>query len=108
MESGHELTRLRDVMLTDSADPVVAEACRQEGLVLVTQNYKDFRRIVKQRELAGDADMLMRIELTCDDLNICDRFEAVIDAIEYEWERRAGDVGGLRVVLGNSNISVFR
>ena len=109
MDSGHELTRLRDVMLTDSADPVVAEACRQAGLVLVTQNYSDFRKIVKQQEsINAQPDTLMRIELACGDLEIRNRFEAVIDAIEYEWDRREGDVAGLRVVLGKTNISLFR
>ena len=96
-------------MLTDSADPIVAEACRQAGLVLVTQNYKDFRSIVKNQEQgSGNPDQLMRIELTCGDLDMRNRFEAVIDAIEYEWGRRMGDVGGLRIVLGRTNISVFR
>ena len=45
--AGHKLTRLRDAMLTDSADPVVAAACREHGQVLVTHNWKDFRKILK-------------------------------------------------------------
>ena len=96
-------------MLTDSPDPVVAEACRQAGLVLVTQNYRDFKKIVKRQEAINSVpDKLMRIELSCGDLEVRDRFEAVLDAIEYEGTRRGNDVGGLRVLLGKTNISIFR
>ena len=45
IEAGHEVTRLRHVLLNDSPDPVVATACRESGLVLVTHNYRDFRKI---------------------------------------------------------------
>lgn len=48
--SGHSVVRLRDVMLVDSRDQVVAVACREHGLVLVTHNVKDFRSIAQRYE----------------------------------------------------------
>lgn len=65
-DSGHGLVRLRDQMLTDSPDPVVAAACRENGWVLVTHNVRHFKAISQKEEHeTGEPDRLCRIEMDC-------------------------------------------
>jgi Domain of unknown function (DUF5615) len=64
IERGHSVIRLREVMLANSPDPVVDANCRENGLVLITHNYKHFRRIAREMELDGGAvKRLNRIDM---------------------------------------------
>ena len=49
-ELGHSLTRLRDIIPTNSPDPYVAATCVESGAVLVSFNHKDFEKIVRKSE----------------------------------------------------------
>jgi hypothetical protein len=89
LAAGHGLTRLRDHMLSDSPDEIVATNCREHGLVLITHNYKDFRRILRETAAVSrrQANGLSRIELRCKQFRGAARFTAELPLIEEEWRR---------------------
>lgn len=101
-ESGHSVIRLREVMLTDSPDPIVDANCRQHGLVLVTHNWKHFRRIARELELGG-ADVnakikaLSRIDMELHQSDGPRRMAEALPLIEAEWRRVRGV--GLRISI---------
>lgn len=108
-DSGHDVVRLREVMLTDSADPVIAAACREHGMVLLTHNIKHFRSIVKTYEVTrAESDRLCRIELGCEQFLATDRIKAALPVIELEWQRLGTVKHGLRIFLGNAIIRIHR
>jgi hypothetical protein len=108
--AGHGLTRLRDAMLRGSADPVVAAACREGGLVLVTHNYRHFRRHSRELEATQKRlDRLSRVELECSQVIAAHRFTEEIALIELEWERQGGpDQPGMRIAIGDKIIRLAR
>lgn len=109
MDSGHMVTRLRDVMLDNSPDPVVATACREAGLVLITHNIKHFRKIVKDHEVSkSQADRLCRIELGCRQFEAVERIKCAMEIIEMEWQRLGKDKAGLRIFIGDGIIRIHR
>ncbi|MDO9474674.1 MAG: DUF5615 family PIN-like protein [Caulobacter sp.] len=108
---GHEVTRLRDVMLDDSPDEIVASACRDRRLVLVTHNVKDFRRIVRDQLNASKAVVgaLHRIELKCDQAAAQRRIAEEIGHIELDWARyENAPECELRVTIENSAVRLAR
>ena len=110
LAAGHRLVRLRDAMIRGSADPVVATACREGGLVLVTHNYRDFRRISRDLEVTrGRFDRLHRIELICSQTIAAERFKKELPLIELEWNERGADAEyGIRIVIGDQIVRVDR
>lgn len=111
LELGHNLTRLRDVMLDDSPDEIVASACRDRQLVLVTHNVKDFRRIVRQQLGASKAHVgvLHRIELKCDQATAHKRIAEEMPHIEEDWRRFEGNPEcELRVTIENTFVRLNR
>lgn len=101
--------RLREVMLDNTADPVVAAACREQGMVLVTHNVKHFRAIVKEHSVThGEADKLCRIELGCRQIDALARLKSALDVIEAEWDRLDEEKRGLRIFIGDGIIRIHR
>lgn len=89
VEAGFEVTRLRDVMLTDTTDPVIAVACSCSGHVLVTHD-NDFRGAgaakrlgITQREYRTK---LHRVQLRCEEPRSAKRLQAALSVIEHEWD----------------------
>lgn len=107
---GHKLVRVRDTMIGGSADPVVATACREASMVLVTHNYRDFRRISTDLEMTrGRFDELHRIELICSQAIAARRFKDELPLIEHEWRQHPEDAPfGLRIVIGDNVVRVDR
>jgi predicted nuclease of predicted toxin-antitoxin system len=90
-DSGHTLVRLREVMLGNSPDPVVDAACREQGLVLVTHNYKHFRAIARGLKMKGGlVKRLNRIDLEIHQSDGPRRIKEVLHLIEAEWEHGFG------------------
>lgn len=90
-DSGHQVTRLRDVMLKNSPDPVIDANCRQFGLVLVTHNWKHFRRIANELKLgSGRVKELSRIDMELHQSDGPRRIAEALPLIEAEWRRRGG------------------
>jgi predicted nuclease of predicted toxin-antitoxin system len=109
MASGHSVIRLRDVMVNNSVDPVVAAVCREQGLVLVTHNIRDFRSIVKDHQVTKrEVDSLCRVELACRQIQARGRIEEALSLIEFEWGRLSESKSGLRIYVGDSVIRVHR
>lgn len=107
--SGHTVIRLRDVMVNNSADPVVAAVCREQGLVLVTHNIRDFRSIVKDHKVTKrEVDSLCRVELACRQIQARSRIEQALTLIEFEWGRLSERKSGLRIYVGDTVIRLHR
>lgn len=108
---GHDITRLRDVMLEDSADEIVASACRDRRLVLVTHNVRDFRRIVREQlsQSKSAVGALHRVELQCDQACAHLRFGEEMPHILADWQRFEGQPDcELRVTIGDSFVRLNR
>jgi hypothetical protein len=107
-DSGHNVTRLRDVMVNTSADEVIAAACRKSGQVLITHNVKHFKRIAKDYQVShGEVDGLCRIELDCRQFVAKDRVADALSLIEWEWDRLA-EKRGFRISIGDNLIRIHR
>ena len=87
MSAGHQVTRLRDVMVTTTADPVIAVACSHNGQVLVSHD-NDFRVVSKRLNITQRQyhDTLHRIHLRCDEPKGAKRMEEAMSLIEAEWK----------------------
>ena len=86
ISAGHSLTRLRDVMATTTADPIIAVACSRSGHVLVSHDL-DFREsarrlLITQRQYR---DSLHKIILRCPEPSDTTRLSAAMSLIEHEW-----------------------
>ena len=110
LSAGHEVTRLRHVMLQNSDDPVVATACREAGLVLITHNYRDFRKIsLDVRMTRGRFDSLHRIELICSQVVARRRIETELPLIEMLWAAHPPNAEfGMRLVIGDNIMRIDR
>jgi predicted nuclease of predicted toxin-antitoxin system len=86
LKAGHKLTRLRDVMDTASPDPIVAVACLQANMVLVTHD-KDFKANSKRLGVTQRhyQQHLHRIQLCCLEPQSAGRIQAALTLIEAEW-----------------------
>lgn len=83
---GHGVTRLRQVMVQNTKDPVIAFACSRAGHVLVTHD-KDFRATAKrlnitQRQYRAE---LHRIIMRCRFPQGVKRLTEYMETIETEW-----------------------
>lgn len=108
-DSGHTVIRLREVMLEDSPDPIIAANCRENGMVLVTHNIKHFRQIVKQYEITkAETDRLCRVELGCKQIDAIVRVKDFLPIIESEWQRMGSTKAGLRIYIGDGILRLHR
>lgn len=83
---GHSVIKLRDVMPTETSDPVIAVACSHSGQVLVTHD-NDFRQLAKRLNISQRQyqNKLHRIQLRCPEPRSAKRIEEVMSLIEGEW-----------------------
>ena len=86
IRAGHQVTRLRHVMATRTADPIIAVACSRSGNVLVSHD-NDFRQIAKRLEITQRQyrTSLHRIQLRCPEPNSAKRMKETLALIESEW-----------------------
>lgn len=87
ISAGHSLTRLRDVMDTRTADPLVGVACSRAGHVLVSHD-KDFRAISKRLNITQRhyQTSLHRVLMRCPEPRSAERMREALSLIEYEWD----------------------
>lgn len=103
------MKRLRFEMLIDSPDPVVATNCREHGLVLVTHNVKDFKKIVRPHDVTKrEVDKLNLIEMCCSHPQSLERITEAIDVIEREWTRLGKNKTGMRISVAAQQIRINR
>jgi predicted nuclease of predicted toxin-antitoxin system len=106
--AGHTVTRLRDVMPTDSADAVVAAACEQAGLVLLTHD-NDFKNMAARMRISNRRfRKLSFIRLGCRESRSATRIQAALSLIEHEWEIAQATNGRLQIHLGDEVIRTSR
>lgn len=86
LQAGHSLTRLRDVMDTRTADPVIAVACAQSGHVLVSHD-SDFKAIAKRLQITQRQyhSRLHRVHMRCPEPHSAQRIADALSLIEFEW-----------------------
>lgn len=91
MDAGHQVTRLRDVMATRTADPIIAIACSRSGHVLVSHD-KDFREIAKRLQITQRQyrSKLHRVQLSCFEPKSAIRIKESLSLIEFEWQLMDG------------------
>jgi hypothetical protein len=105
-DSGHSVFRCRDVMANNSADPVIAANCRENGLLLITHNVRHFRAIAQKFEAKhGRVDTLCRIEMECHQSMAKQRISEFLPVIEREWGAQGNRPAGLRISIDRN---VFR
>lgn len=108
-DSGHSLVRLRDHMLTDSPDPIVAAACRENGWVLITHNVRHFKSISqKEANKTGQPDTLCRIEMECHQVRSLDRMKVALPTIQFEWGLLGVKKHGLRIAVAERLVRVCK
>ena len=90
-ERGHEVVRLRDVLPTDSPDPLVANFAEQLEAILISHD-GDFRKIAPRIPVGARMRFkkLSRIHLQCDYPGAEKRMAAAISLIEFEWDLAQG------------------
>lgn len=104
-DSGHTVQRLREVMLHDSPDPIVDANCRENGLVLITHNYKHFKRIAHDLRQAGiGLKPLSRIDMECHQSEAVARLSGLLPIIEAEWMRKEGV--GMRISICKATVRI--
>ena len=108
---GHSVVRLREVLLTDSPDPVVAAASEEMGAVLVSAD-SDFRKQIAPRIPKGSKARfrkLSRIALRCNPPQSAQRIAKAMSLIEAELEiaQNSPDKRML-IAIGNSYIRTER
>jgi hypothetical protein len=105
---GHQLTRLRDCMVKDTKDPVIAIACSQGGQVLVSHD-NDFKEIAKrlqvsQRQYRG----LHRIKLSCFEPESANRIADLMSLVEHEWSAAIATGGQLVMDIRSGTVFIVR
>lgn len=111
MEAGHTVVRVRDVMVMGSPDKVVAAAAREADHVLITHNYRHFRKEVRDHldSTNKKIDTLRRIELECSQPMASARIKQELPHIEIELSaaRNAG-APGVRISITNTGLRIAR
>ena len=83
---GHQVTRLRDVLPTDSPDPLVAKVAQDNDSILLTHD-GDFKKVAP-RIAMGERQRfkkLSKVHLNCEHAKATDRLNASVELIEFEW-----------------------
>jgi len=115
-ERGHTVTRLQDQLAKGSPDPIVAATCREAGLVLVTFNYKDFEKILRQNDvfyIAGKrptkkhVKTMHRVDFGCEHHVGRAAIEKYIDIVENELSKEELTIDK-RVMIGRTHCRIYR
>jgi len=107
---GHAVTRLRDVLPTDTPDPIVAKFAQDTDSILLTHD-GDFKTVAPRipKGQRNRFRKLSKIHLACEHPRAKSRLEEALELIEFEWsaaQRRADK--RLHVVVRPGVISTHR
>jgi uncharacterized protein DUF5615 len=84
-EAGHEVILLREVLPTNSSDPVVASVAELNEAILVSFD-KDFRTLAPRIGIGQQRfRKLSRIGFRCDEPHAARRLTLALPLIEFEW-----------------------
>jgi hypothetical protein len=106
---GHIVTKLRNVMPSDTKDPVIAVACTKGGQVLVTHD-TDFKAIAKRLKITKRAarEHLHRIQLGCYEPDGAKRMAEAMSLIESEWLLATASDRALSILIRDTSIRTER
>lgn len=81
------MTRLRDVLPTDSPDPLVAKVAQDSDRILLTHD-GDFKKVAPRIPVGARNRFrkLSKIHLACEPVKATDRLAAAMALIEFEWD----------------------
>ena len=87
---GHEVFLVREILMPDAPDPVIAAMGDDLEAIVVTWNHKDFKALASRMPTGTRATFrrLGRISLRCRAPRAVQRLEVAIDYIEFEYARR--------------------
>lgn len=84
-KEGHTVTRLRDVMATNSPDPIVATACAESELVLITWD-QDFKAMAPNMKITRKRfGTLSCVRFNCKEPNAVARMKEALPLIEAAY-----------------------
>lgn len=83
---GFEVTVLKDVMVENTEDPVVAAYCLEAGKVLLTHD-SDFKSMRKRLLVGNRFRNLNCVVLDCKPARAIDRLQFAMGHILYVWEQ---------------------
>jgi len=80
------VTRLRDVLPTNTPDPIVAKVAQDSDCILLTHD-GDFKTVAPRVPKGSKARFkkLSRIHLACPQVRGAERLAAAIALVEFEW-----------------------
>lgn len=106
--AGHQVTRLRECMAKDTKDPVIAVACAEGGLVLVSHD-NDFKGVAKRLEVSQrQYRKLHRIDLRCEEPESATRITELMSLIEHEWSVALNSGGQMVIAVRSTTVWVQR
>jgi predicted nuclease of predicted toxin-antitoxin system len=84
---GHGVTQARESLGRRTPDHVLAKVADTNEMVIVTCNYRDFKKLTQRRPEAGYARFrhLSLITLECEQARALERMTQVISSIEFEF-----------------------
>lgn len=107
---GHSVTRLRDVIPTDSPDPMVAKVSQDHDAILISHD-GDYKKIAPRIAKGARRRFrkLSRVHLDLEHARASDRLAAAIMLIEFEWAAAASRPDKrLHISIGLSVIRTHR
>jgi predicted nuclease of predicted toxin-antitoxin system len=105
--AGHELTRLREYLVTGSKDELIAISCARAGHVLVSHD-NDFKALAERLQLAKLSKTLHRVDMKCYEPEGARRIREAMSLIEHEWMHARVLKVPMLVTIGNDYIRVRR
>jgi hypothetical protein len=85
IEAGHEVILLRDILPTNSADPLVARVAELNGAILVSFD-RDFKTLAPRIGIGQQRfRRLSRIGFRCAEPEAAQRLKVALALIEFEW-----------------------
>jgi predicted nuclease of predicted toxin-antitoxin system len=105
-KAGHEVIRLRDVIPTNSPDPVVATVAEVNDAILVSFD-KDFKALAPKIGVGQQRfRKLSRITFRCREPLAARRIAAALSLIEHEW-RLAQSLPNKRIIIQISETTIL-
>jgi hypothetical protein len=86
-ENGHEVLRLRDILPTDTPDPIVAKVAEEQESVLLTHD-GDFKKVAPRIPKGSRTRFrkLSKIHLACEASKAKQRAKDGLSFIQFEWD----------------------
>ena len=107
-EFGHTVHLVREILPTDSPDPLIAAVADRDGYILVSCD-KDFEKIAPRIPVGSRTRFrrLNRISLDCSETQAARRVQATMGYIELAFTKTQFEGKRLRIVIQNGGIKII-